>query len=403
MNPLVELPYPPRVILKPKRAQPFFARHPWVFTGAIDKIVGNAVDGQTADLYSSSGHFVGRGLYNSQSKIRLRVYEWKPDILLDEHFWTAKIRNAIALRQHLQLRGSEKGCRLVFSEGDGLTGLTVDEYGSWLVVQITALGLGLRKELLAEILAKETGCRGIYLRTEKGIGLLEGLAIEDGLLWGEAPPPDMYIVENNLKIHVNLAEGQKTGYYLDQRENRPLIGRLGIGRTVLDTFCFTGGFGLQAAYQGASQVDCVDISEPALQIAKLNAHSNQLNGRMNFIRSDVFKHLTNLVAEGRKYGLVILDPPKFARNRNAITEALNGYRRLITLSLQLLEENGYLVMCCCTGLIQSTDLETLFSQIMASQKCEIQILSKLGQGADHPIMASCVESNYLKCYILRIT
>jgi 23S rRNA (cytosine1962-C5)-methyltransferase len=392
----------PKVILKPKRAQPFFGRHPWVFAGAIERIVGSPADGDEVDLISSGDKFVARGLFNSQSKIHVRLYSWDPDVPLDRAFFRGRLEQAIRLRHDiLKLDGPEKGYRVVFSESDFLSGMVVDKYGDWLTVQFTALGLAKRRETIAEALRELLHPRGIYLRTEKGIGKLEGVELHDGPLWGEPPLADLSILENDLRILVNLSEGQKTGYYLDQRDNRAAVARLCTGKRVLDAFCYSGGFGLYAAKAGASEVLGVDASEPALELARRNVAANGLTG-LSFECADVFRHLADLVAIRRMFDVVILDPPKFARNRAAIPEAIKGYRRLHQLAMKLLSHDGILVSCCCTGLIAPQELEELISQVAIEGRRDVQILERRGPAADHPVAVSCRESGYLKCIISRV-
>src|SRR5262245_45585265 len=203
---------PPRVILRPRRARPFYGRHPWVYTGAVEAVEGEPADGAEVDLYSHAGHFVARGLYNGRSKIRVRLYSWAPDTPLDRAFFRDRLAAALRLRGPvLGLDGPGRGCRLVFSEADGLSGMTVDRYDRWLVAQFTALGLALRRDLLAEVLAELTQAEGIYLRTERGVGKLEGLELHDGPLWGRVPAEPVVIDEDGLRFRVHLAEGRKTG------------------------------------------------------------------------------------------------------------------------------------------------------------------------------------------------
>ncbi|HJZ54261.1 MAG TPA: class I SAM-dependent rRNA methyltransferase, partial [Gemmataceae bacterium] len=271
-----------RVILKPKRAQPFFGRHPWVYAGAIDHIDGEPADGDEVEVVSTAGNFVARGLFNSQSKIHVRLYSWDEGVPLDRDFFRGRLERAIRLRHDtLKLAGADRGYRVVFSESDYLSGMVVDRYGEWLAVQFTALGLAKRREMIGELLRELLGPRGIYLRTEKGIGKLEGIELHDGPLWGEPPPADLAIEENGLRFLVNLAEGQKTGYYLDQRDNRAAVARLCPGKRVLDAFCYSGGFGLYAAKAGAAEVLGVDASEAALELARRNAAANGL-GQVTF-------------------------------------------------------------------------------------------------------------------------
>ncbi len=392
----------PRVILKAKRALPFFARHPWVFAGAIDRVEGQPADGDEVDLVSHGGNFVARGLFNSRSKIRVRLYCWDEGVPLDRDFFRDRLERAVRLRHDvLKLNGPEAGYRVVFSESDFLSGLVVDRYADWLAVQFTALGLASRRQMLAELLRELLAPRGIYLRTEKGIGKLEGVELHDGPLWGEPPPADLTMTENGLRLFVNLAEGQKTGYYLDQRDNRAAVARLCPGRRVLDAFCYSGGFGLAAARAGAAEVLGIDASPAALDLARRNAAANALTN-ITFDGGDVFRYLADLATAGRLFDVIILDPPKFARNRAAVPEALRGYRRLHQLALRLLDRDGVLVSCCCTGLITLQDLEDLIAQVAVEAKRDLQILERRGPAPDHPVAISCRESGYLKCLISRL-
>jgi 23S rRNA (cytosine1962-C5)-methyltransferase len=391
----------PRVVLQPRRARPFYGRHPWVFAGAVAAVEGEPADGDVVDLVSHASHFIARGLYNSQSKIRVRLYSWNPEEQLDADFFRSRLAGAIALRDLLCLSGPGRACRLVFSEGDGLSGCTIDRYDAWLVAQFTSLGMAQRKDLLAQILNDLVRPEGIYLRTERGIGQLEGLALQDSLLAGRAPPGPVLIEEQGVRFLVNLTEGQKTGFYLDQRDNRLAVARLAAGRRVLDAFCYTGGFGLHAARAGAASVLGLDQSEPALALASENARLNGLDN-LTFEKGDVFHLLDLLVQRGERFGLVVLDPPKFARSRNAVEEALRGYRRLQSLSLRLLEPGGVLVVCCCSGLITVDMLEELLAERAAEAKREVQILERRGPSPDHPVSVACLESHYLKCLITQV-
>jgi 23S rRNA (cytosine1962-C5)-methyltransferase len=392
----------PRVILKPRRARPFYGRHPWVFAGAVDSVEGQPADGDEVDLVSHTGDFVARGLFNSQSKIRVRLYGWSADVPLDEAFFRERLEKAVRLRRDLlRLGGPGHACRLVFSEADGLSGLSVDQYDRWLVLQFTSLGMAQRRDVLADVLQDVVKPEGMYLRTERGIGQLEGLELHDGLLRGNVPSEPIEIGDGGLRFQVHLTEGQKTGFYLDQRDNRQATSRFALGRRVLDAFCYSGGFGLHAAKAGARSVLGVDGSEAALQLARANA---QLNGvqQVTFERADVFDKLVALAGAGERFGLMVLDPPKFARAGHAVDEALRGYRRLQALALRLLEADGILVVCCCSGLITRDMLIDLLSQLAAESRRDIQILESRGPASDHPTAATCPETNYLKCLICRV-
>jgi 23S rRNA (cytosine1962-C5)-methyltransferase len=373
-----------------------------VFAGAIDRLEGAPADGDVVDLYSHAGHFVARGLYNSRSKIRVRLYSWDPEIELDAGFFRKRLQAAIDLRRSiLGLDGPGRACRLVYSEADGLSGCTVDRYDRWLVIQFTSLALAQRRDMLAGLLAELISPEGIYLRTERGIGASEGLKLEDGLLQGAAPPGRVEIEEEGLRLLVDLAEGQKTGFYLDQRDNRRAVARLAVGRRMLDAFCYTGGFGIVAARAGASEVVGIDVSEAALALARENALLNELT-QIQFRRGEVFRQLDEMAKAGERFGVVVLDPPKFARTRHAVDDALRGYRRLETLAMKLLEHDGILVTCCCSGLIDQGMLHDLLAQVAVDQRREIQILERGGQAPDHPVSPTCPETNYLKCLICRV-
>jgi 23S rRNA (cytosine1962-C5)-methyltransferase len=402
-----------RVLLHARRARPFYGRHPWLYAGAVAKVEGEPADGDEVEVFSHGGGFVARGLYNSKSRIRVRLYRWEPDQPLDRAFFRERLEQAIHLRQNiLNLTGPGQACRLVFSEGDGLSGMTVDQYDRWLVLQFTGLGLAQRRGLFVELLAELFQPEGIYLRTERGIGKLEGLDLQDGPLWGHVPTEPIVIVEDGIEFLVNLAEGQKTGFYLDQRDNRRAVARYAKDRRVLDAFCYTGGFGLHAARAGAREVVGVDVSEAAIQLARQNAARNRFPGLktglyegappLTFVQADVFEYLETAAREGQRFGMIVLDPPKFARAQHAVEDALRGYRRLQTLALLLLEPDGILVTCCCSGLIEMGMLEALSAQVAAASRRGMQILERRGQAPDHPVSVSCLESYYLKCLVARV-
>jgi 23S rRNA (cytosine1962-C5)-methyltransferase len=392
----------PRVVLKPRRARPFYGMHPWVFAGAVDQVEGEPADGAVVDLVSHAGNFIARGLYNSRSKLRVRLYTWSADVALQAEFFGTRLRSAIELRRDLlRLDGPGRACRLVYSESDGLSGLIVDQYDRWLVMQITSLAIADRRETIADLLVEQCQPEGIYLRTERGIGQLEGLDLHDGLLRGTVPTGPITIAEDGLRFLVNLAEGQKTGFYLDQRDNRRAVARLAIGRRVLDGFCYTGGFAIHAARAGAVDVLGIDASEAALQLARHNADLNEA-ATVRFEKGDVFAVIDQLVTAGERFGLVVLDPPKFARTAGAVEEAMRGYRRLASQSLRLLEPGGVLVMCCCTGLISRDALHELLAQVAADARRALQILESRGPAPDHPVAAVCPETAYLKCVICRV-
>jgi 23S rRNA (cytosine1962-C5)-methyltransferase len=393
----------PRVVLLPRRARPFYGGHPWVYAGAIAAVEGSPSDGDAVNLYSHAGSFIARGLYNSQSKIRVRLYTTQPDIPLDTAFFRDRLARALALRTSvLGLTAPGTACRLVFSEGDGLSGLIVDRYDRRLVVQFTALALAERRDMMCDLLTELCDPLSISLRTERGIGRMEGIELKDGPLRGELPVEPTVIEEDGLRILVHLAEGQKTGFYLDQRFNRRAVAQLAGSRRVLDAFCYTGGFGLHAARAGAREVLGIDVSASALEIAERNVQLNGLSG-ISFVRDNAFDRLQALESSNTRFDMVVLDPPKFARTRQAVEDALRGHKRLHELALRLLDSDAVLATCSCSSFVTAAMLEEQIAQLAASGSRQVQLLERRGQGPDHPILATCPESEYLTCLIYRVS
>jgi 23S rRNA (cytosine1962-C5)-methyltransferase len=393
-----------RVVIKPRRALPLFSRHPWVFSTAVERVDGAPADGQEVVVASHDGQFIARGLFNPHSHLRVRLYSWNEETPLDREFWSRRIDEALALRRQLFPEWKRDfACRLVNSEGDHLSGLTVDRYGDWLIVQLTSLALAQRHESLLELLREKLAPRGIWLRTEKGIRSSEGLEQQDGLLWGEPPPRPLFIEENDLRYGVDLIEGQKTGFYLDQRDNRRFIARHVAGQRVLDVFCYHGGFALNCLKHGpAKEVVAVDVSDAALTLAKANAELNGLAERLRFRRQDGFKALEELAAAGEQFDAVILDPPKLARNRAGLDAALRGYYSLNRLALNVLKPGGWLLTCSCSGHVTREMFLEVLAKVAVNAGRSIQILEVRGPAADHPRSATCLETDYLKCVWCRV-
>jgi 23S rRNA (cytosine1962-C5)-methyltransferase len=394
----------PQVILKTRRARPFFARHPWVFAGAVARTVGDPAAGAEVALLSEHGEFIARGLYNPSSNILVRLYGWQADVPLDEAFWSRRLDDAIRLRRDvLGLVDPNSACRLVFSEADGLSGLIVDRYGDWLSIQITSLALASRQDMLAKLLNEKLAPAGIWLRTEKGIREAEGLEIADGLVSGAAPPRPLIIEEHGLRYGVDIVEGQKTGFFLDQRDNRRQFAGYVHGGRVLDVCCYSGGFALNAARHGqAREVVAIDVSESALATARANAELNGLASLIHFEKSDSFKALENLRAAGEKFNVIVLDPPKLARHARGVAEALRGYHSLNRLAMEVVASDGILVTCSCTGHVSTEMFEDTLADAARSAGRRMQILEVRQAAADHPTSSACRETNYLKCYITRV-
>ena len=391
------------VVLKPKRARPFFGRHPWVLDSAVAKVEGQPADGDVVDLATHDGHFVARGLWNSQSRMRVRLYAFDASTKLDTELWHTRLASALALRKTLGLDERAGATRLVNSEGDDLSGLIVDRYGEYLAVQVTALAMAVRLDTLCDALESLVAPRGILLRgAERGLAKLEGLSLVDRVVRGTAPAGAIFVHEHGLKFGVDLAEGQKTGFYLDQRDNRQAAARYARGRRVLDMFCYSGGFAVACAVSGgARSVLAVDTSAKAAALARANA---ELNGAANVTVEavDAFEKLDALAAAGERFGMVILDPPKFARSRSTVDDALRAYHRINRVAVGLLEPGGILVTCSCSGSVSRDDFLQMLSGVAQRSARPIQLLECRGAAADHPVSASCLEGEYLTCVIARV-
>jgi len=391
------------VFIKPKRARPFFGRHPWVLESAILRVDGEPASGAVVDVVTHDGNFIARGLWNASSRIRIRLYTFVEDEALDETFLRTRIENAVSLRQSLGLYSEKSGCRLINSEGDSLSGIIVDQYGSYLALQVTALAMAERLDVICDSLENLLRPRGILLRgAERGLGKLEGLHLPDRQLRGERPDGPIFVEEHGLRFGVDLTEGQKTGYYLDQRENRQAAAAYAAGRRVLDMFCYSGGFGVASAISGnASSVLSVDSSIKAVSLARANAELNNAT-TMSVEQADAFEKLSSLHEKGEKFGMVILDPPKFARSRASASDALRAYHRINRLGVDLLEPGGILVTCSCSGAISRDDFLMMLSAVGQRSGRTLQLLEHRGAAIDHPVNLHCLEGEYLKCSIVRV-
>ena len=390
-----------RVLLKPRKARPFFGRHPWVLDSAIDRIEGSPADGDVVDLCSDQGGFIARGIFNSRSRIHVRLYTWNEAEPLDEAFWRRRLDSALRLRSLLGCDQPQGAARLVFSEGDGLSGLIVDRYGEYLVVQVTALALAVRLPQLVPMLVELARPRGILLRCERDIVRAEGLELAAGPAWGNMPEGPVEILDQGLRYGVDLAEGQKTGLYLDQRENRTAAARYLNDRRVLDMFCYTGGFSLAAAAGKAREALGFDASQRAVAQARVNAERNGLDN-VRFESGDAFDSLHALKTAGERFDGVVLDPPKFARSRAAVEDALRAYARLNRLAIDVLAPGGILVTCSCSGHVTRDDFFFMLVSVAQQSGRDIQVLEQRGAAADHPVSATCPETEYLKCFICRV-
>ncbi len=395
-----------QVILKPGRTAPSLYHHPWVFSGAVDRIQGSSASGDVVEVQSSRGEFIAWGLYNPHSQITVRLVSWRPDEAVDDAFFRRKIEEAVRLRDRLApLSDRQTARRLVFSESDGLPGLIADQYADWIVVQFLSLGLDQRREPILDALHDSVRPRGIFERSDTDVREKEGLPRRTGAARGDQPPDRLIIRDGGVNFEIDVRTGQKTGHYLDQRDNRTAVAALARGRRVLDAFCYSGGFGIAAALGGAdalggaASVICLDSSQPALDLARRNA---ELNGCTNltFVRSDVGAFLREQPEAA--FGLIVLDPPAYARSSHNVDAALKNYEELYAASLRLLERGGILAVSCCSQHIQASQIVRSLNSAGVRTGRTVRVIELRGQPPDHPVAANCPETAYLKCLICAV-
>ena len=391
------------VHLKRGRAKPFFYGHPWVFSGSVERVKGEPEDGDLVTVVDDRGRFVARGFYNRRSQIRVRLMTWDGEEAVDSVFFERRLRHAVALRHDvLGLPAPSAGYRLGSSEGDGLPGLIVDRYAEWLVVQFLSLGLARRRDSVVEALARVCPELSLYERSDTDVAGLEGLEPRVGPLWGDEPPESVTVAVHGVRFEVDVRRGQKTGLFLDHRENYLAVAPFARGRRVLDAFCHTGAFGLFAMVRGAArEVVAIDLSGRALAQARRNADLNGV-AAITFAQGNVFGELRRLRAEEQAFGMVVLDPPKFARCAADVAKASRGYKDINLIAMQLLEPGGFLVTCSCSQHIDEATFTAILNDAATDVGRDVQIFERRGQAADHPVAASCPESRYLKCFFCRV-
>ena len=385
-----------KLILKPKRERSVLRRHPWIFSGAVHHVDGNPASGETVSLLSFQGDFLARAAYSPNSQIRARVWTFDIDEQVNDDFFRVRIHRAIAARSNLTLANTDS-YRLIHAESDGLPGLIVDRYGDVLVLQSLTAGSEFWKETTADILLDETGLSSIFERSDADVRELEGLSHQVGILRGEMSNSPMHITENSLKFSVNLQAGHKTGYYLDQRDNRFVVRSLAKDRDVLDCFCYTGGFTVNALMGGAKSVVAVDASTDALALGQVNARLNgQQAERVEWCEGDVFKLLRKFRDENRSFDLIVLDPPKFAPTAAQAEKAARGYKDINLLGFKLLRPGGVLVTFSCSGGVDAALFQKIIASAALDAGAEAKIVGYLSQGGDHPVGLNFPEGAYLK-------
>jgi 23S rRNA (cytosine1962-C5)-methyltransferase len=394
----------PTLVLKPARERAVQQRHPWLFSGAIGRLDNDAEDGKLVDVVSAGGEWLARGYLNRRSQIAVRLLTWEKEQAIDRDFWLGRLAQAIAGRTALEADPNITACRLVNAESDGLPGLVVDRYDDWLVLQALTLGMDERKVELAALLADLVkGIKGVYERSDVDVREKEGLTPATGPLWGQEPPDLVEVREGSYRFLVDLKGGHKTGFYLDQRENRSRLPDYCASAEVLNAFAYTGAFGVYALAGGAVRVTNVDTSVEALDLAQRHTVLNGFgNAGVSYEAQDVFSQLRAYRAAGRQFDVVVLDPPRFALSRSHIKRASRGYKDINWIAFQILRRGGVLFTFSCSGLVSRELFQKIVFGAALDAGREVQIIAHLGQSSDHPIALNFPEAEYLKGFICRV-
>lgn len=395
------------VVLKPGREKPVQQHHPWIFSGAVQRLPRDAEDGEIVDVYGSNSRWLARGYLNRASQIQVRLLTWDVTQPIDEAFWRQRLGDAVQRRQQMGIPAASTAYRIVNGENDYLPGLIVDRYGDFLVLQAGTLGIDQRKHELAHLLLEITRCRGVVERSDTAARRLEGLGESHGLLAGEAPPDQVEITEAGLRFVVDLSSGQKTGFYMDQRTNRQRVAAYCAGARVLNGFSYTGAFAIHALAAGAAHVTNLDTSVEALELAETNLRLNGFDPdrQTENIAGDIFHILRDWRDDhttDHRFDVVILDPPKFAQSKQQVERALRGYKDINLLALGLIKPGGILATFSCSGLVSADLFQKVIFGAAEDARRDAQILERLHQDRDHPVALTFPEGEYLKGLICRV-
>ena len=391
------------VILKKGKEKAVRHRHPWLFSGAIESVNGKPANGEIVRLLDEKGGFMAYGFYNSQSRVALRLLEWDENVVIDEDWFRKKVAVAVASRSNILADGTTNTCRLIFSEADYLPGLIVDKYADYLAVQVLTSGIEEVLPVIIDELQRLLKPKGIFDKSDAASRAHEGLETSNEVLAGKEPPEIVKVIENGISYGINITEGQKSGFYCDQRDNRKIVASYSKGKKVLDCFSYTGGFTLNALKNDAASVTSVDSSALAIETLKNNIELNKLDAsKQTSLQSDVNKQMRALREQGEKFDIVILDPPKYAPSRSALDKASRAYKDLNRQGMLLLESGGLLATFSCSG---AMDIDT-FKQVLAWAALdagkEVQFIYQFCQPEDHPVRASFPEGEYLKGLLCRV-
>lgn len=388
-----------KVRLLPGRPREERRQHPWIYRSEIAEITGNPAPGDVVDVVDARGRFIGRGYWNPRSQIAIRILTRDLGVKIDEAFFRERLQAALAYRRTVV--EDTNAYRLVNAEADFLPGLVVDRYGEYLVVQTLTLGVERFKPLIVSLLAEMISPAGIYERNDVSVRELEGLPLTKGILHGTCPA-EVPFTEYGLSFWADIANGQKTGFFLDQRENRRAVARYARGARVLDCFCYAGGFTVHAAAAGAAEVVAVDISGAALGFAARHAAANGVADRCRFVEANAFDYLRSLVAAGKRFDLVVLDPPSFTKTKDAVPGALRGYKEINLRALKLLSAGGYLVSCSCSYHVTEDLFLAAIAAAARDARRELRLVELRRQAKDHPMLLAAPETYYLKCAVFQV-
>ena len=401
----------PRFTITPKAEAAIVRGHPWVYDAEVLSIEGTPENGKLVDILSKKGRYLGTGFLSQQSRIRIRLISRNANDRFDEAFWERKLRWAWEYRKSVMAQEDLDCCRIIFGEADAFPGLTVDKFHDLLSVQVMSLGMeGIKAFLFPTLvrILREDGqtIRGVYERNDVALREKEGLTQYKAWfpLEGEAVPdsPITEITENGIQYLVDVENGQKTGFFLDQKYNRQAVARLARGKTVLDCFTHTGSFALNAARGGAKHVTAVDVSESAVEMARANARRNGLNDVMECVAANVFDLLPQLEKEPRKYDFIILDPPAFTKSRKTVANAITGYKEINYRAMRLLPRGGYLATCSCSHFATEEKFTAMLHDAARDAGVQLRQIEARQQSCDHPILWGVEETNYLKFYLFQV-
>jgi len=385
------------LILKRGREKSLKRRHPWLFSGAIEKLSGKPGAGDTVEIKDASGKSLGSAAYSPKSQIRARMWSFDPSEEVDAAFFRRRIERALALREALPARRHTNALRLVHGESDGLPGLIVDRYADVLVAQFLAAGVERWRDPILDTLSELTAAEAIFERSDAEVRKLEALPARVGFARGNRNASRCPIVEYGLNFRVDVEQGQKTGFFLDQRENRQRVRELAAGREVLDGFCYTGGFSIAALAGGARRITAIESSAPALEVARENLAANPFDAaRVQFVQGDVFAQLRALRDRAAQFQMVILDPPKFAPSAAQVRNAARAYKDINLLALKLLAPGGLLATFSCSGGVSAELFQSIVAGAALDAGADAKIIERFGAAADHPVALEFPEGEYLK-------